>query len=77
MPQGEMQRELAQFFQNQIFMEKQIEKTKCELSRHPEFNLYQAYKLFDREEQGYITGDEFINSLTKITGKHFNRVLRE
>lgn len=58
-------------------MEKQIEKVKCELSRNPEFNLYQAFKMFDLKNRGHIEIEEFIFALTKITGKNWNRVLRE
>jgi hypothetical protein len=58
-------------------MEKQTEKLKVDLARQPEFNLYQAFKLFERGEIDFINFDEFIFSLTKITNQRFNRVLRE
>ena len=40
-------KELAQHLQNQMFIEKQVEKMKCQLAWQEDFNLFQTFKIFD------------------------------
>lgn len=68
---------MAKFFQNQIFMEKKTEKLKCELARHPEFNLYQAFRMFDQADVGSIDQDTFVHMLIKLTDLQYNSVLMD
>lgn len=51
---GQIERMLSQFFQTQMFMESQAEKVKLDLLRLPEFNLYHAFSLFDKDKKGAI-----------------------
>jgi len=48
-------------------MEKQTEKIKCQLAWAHDFNLFQAFKLFDQDEKGYVEPAEFLHGLVHIT----------
>jgi Ca2+-binding EF-hand superfamily protein len=58
-------------------MEKQTEKIKCQLAWAHDFSLFQAFKLFDQDEKGYVEPSEFLHGLVHMTGKEVNRVLKD
>ena len=58
-------------------MEKQTEKFKCDLARQPDMNLFQAFKLFDLQNLGFISPEDFVHHVITLTNRQYNRVLRE
>lgn len=69
--------ELAQHFKNQVFIEKHVEKLKCQLAWQEDFNLFQTFKVFDRSEGGHVPLPEFMSSLLELTQLEHNRVFEE
>lgn len=56
--------ELVRVFREQFKLEKEIEDAKIILIRnHPDFNLMDAFQLFDSKAKGYITADEIFITL--------------
>jgi hypothetical protein len=49
------QAELSDWFKQILFIEKDIESAKIELSLKHDFNLVDAFRLFDRQGLGCIT----------------------
>ena len=47
------------------------------MARQEDFNLFETFKMFEIDEKGYITQDEFIHQMLSHTQKQYNRVLRE
>ena len=51
---------------NQIKLDKEVEIQKENLFSNLKFNTIDAFKLFDKDNNGYITVEEFQNSLDRF-----------
>jgi len=58
--------ELIAIFKEQIKIEKNLEDHKVNLSLQPDFNLPDAYKIFNTKNKNYITLIEFVKGLKEI-----------
>ena len=67
--------DLTQLFHNQIYLETQIENIKCQLAWMNDFNLFQTFKVFDSEDTGYITYQQFVFGIQAITQISENQAL--
>ena len=46
---------MAKIFKDSIFLEREQESAKIELSLKPDFNLLDLFRMLDPEAKGYIT----------------------
>lgn len=60
--------DLVDAFLELIDQERYIENTKIKLIEHTDFNLYDAFKIFDQLGKGSLTITEVANGLIKIIG---------
>jgi hypothetical protein len=60
--------DLVDVFLELIDLERQVENTKTKLAEHTDFNLYDAFKIFDQLSKGSLTITEVANGLIKIVG---------
>jgi hypothetical protein len=58
--------ELVRAMREQISLEKQLEDAKISLVQRPDFNLYDAFRVFDIDAKGYITYSDLKNGLNDI-----------
>ena len=53
------ERELIKAFKEQLILDRELEKSKFDLiDSCPDFNLYDAFRLIDRDSIGYVTALE-------------------
>jgi Ca2+-binding EF-hand superfamily protein len=57
------EKELVVTLNDLLYMELDLEKSKIDLSLKPDFNLVDLFRMFDIENKGYITFDEFRSGL--------------
>lgn len=60
--------DLSDAFLELVDLERHIENAKIKLSEHPDFNLYDAFKLFDQLGKGSLTITEVATGLIKVIG---------
>lgn len=53
-------------FRNQIDLHREIERSKHSLALSPDFNLYDAFSMFDTLDRGYIAAYDLENGLNKL-----------
>lgn len=58
------EKELVAMLNDLLNMELDLEKARIELAVKPDFNLTDLFRMFDIENKGYITFDEFKSALT-------------
>ena len=57
------QSEFAKIIKDNIFLERELETAKIELALKPDFNLLDAFKLFDVRSTGNVSVQDIINGL--------------
>jgi len=60
------QGELAKIFKDTIFLERELESAKIELTLKPDYNLLDAFRMLDTTGKGYITPTSLLESLWKL-----------
>lgn len=55
--------EVAKLFKDTIYLERELESAKIDLSLKPDFNLKDCYQLFDPQGKGYLTAYDLTKSL--------------
>mmetsp|Transcript_21114 Transcript_21114/g.3427 ORF Transcript_21114/g.3427 Transcript_21114/m.3427 type:complete len:89 (+) Transcript_21114:1316-1582(+) len=76
--------ELTNTFKEQINLDRDLEKAKIDLALRSDFNLDDAFKIFDAVGRGYITayeledglralGVNFLRDETNLLIRHFNQ----
>lgn len=63
----ELQKEMAHVFKKQLDLERKLERSKVDLSLRTDFNLIDAFRVFDQEGKGWVSATEIKEGLT-----HFN-----
>lgn len=63
-PIHEIEKEMATIFKNQLELERKLERAKVDLSLRTDFNLIDAFRIFDIEGKGWITGQEIKEGLS-------------
>ena len=58
--------ELVRSLREQISLEKEIENAKISLAQRPDFNLFDAFRIFDVDAKGYITYTDLKEGLNAI-----------
>ena len=62
------QGEVAKVFKDTIFLERELESAKIELTLKPDFNLVDGFKMLDTSNKGHLTSSDLIDSLVNILG---------
>ena len=57
---------LVAAFQEQIRDERELEELKLKLASQHDFNLMTAFQILDRENRGFLTGPDLLNSLENL-----------
>ena len=57
------QQELALIFKDLVFLEREVETAKIEVALKADFNLMDAFRLFDTMGRGFITQRDFAEGL--------------
>lgn len=57
--------ETAKVFKDSIFLERELESAKIELSLKPDFNLLDLFRMLDPYAKGYINSSDLIENLSK------------
>ena len=60
------QGELAKIFKDTIFLERELESAKIELTLKPDYNLLDAFRMLDNSGKGHITPTSLLESLWKL-----------
>jgi Ca2+-binding EF-hand superfamily protein len=60
--------DLVDTFLELIDQERHIENSKIKLSEHTDFNLYDAFKIFDQLGKGSLTISEIATGLIRVLG---------
>lgn len=55
--------EVAKVFKDSIFLERELESAKIEISLKPDFNLLDLFHMIDTESKGYITSADLMDNL--------------
>lgn len=50
----------------QISLEKELENAKISLTQRPDFNLYDAFRIFDIDAKGYVSYTDLKAGLSEI-----------
>lgn len=58
---------MANIFKSQLELERRLERAKVDLSLRTDFNLIDAFRVFDTDGKGWITASEIKEGLV-----HFN-----
>ena len=66
-----LKEEIMKTFIDQIYLEKEIEKFKSELSKAPDFSCMECFKLFDQTSRGYLTLSDLKDTLRQLLGHEF------
>jgi Ca2+-binding EF-hand superfamily protein len=64
------QQEFARVLKDNIFLERELESAKIECALKPDFNLLDAFKLFDAQGSGNVSVQDVIVSLKETLGFH-------
>lgn len=59
---------MGKLFQDQIFLERELETSKISLIHHPDFNTMDAFKLFDPDAKGYLALSDFKKAMGALLG---------
>ncbi len=57
--------EVAKIFKDSIFLERELESAKIELSLKPDFNLLDLFRMLDPTSKGFITAVDLIDNLNR------------
>lgn len=57
--------EVAKIFKDSIFLERELESAKIELSLKPDFNLLDLFRILDPFAKGYFSALDLQDNLTK------------
>lgn len=57
---------IVQVLLHQIELDNRLDKAKVELSKQDDFNLIEAFSLFDREDKGFISSTDLLVGLTNL-----------
>ena len=57
--------EVAKIFKDSIFLERELESAKIELSLKPDFNLLDMFRIVDPYHRGYIQPQDLIDNLSR------------
>jgi Ca2+-binding EF-hand superfamily protein len=63
----EEEEELVRALREQISLEKDLENAKISLISRPDFNLFDAFRIFDIDSRGYITLSDLKAGLNDIS----------
>ena len=55
-------------FKYQIKLDSQLNRVKVDLSRQIDFNLIDAFKIFDVDKKGWVNGNDLLTGLTQKIG---------
>jgi Ca2+-binding EF-hand superfamily protein len=58
--------ELVRALREQISLEKELENAKISLTQRPDFNLYDAFRIFDIDSKGYVSYTDLKAGLSEI-----------
>jgi len=64
------QQEFARVLKDNIFLERELESAKIECALKPDFNLLDAFKIFDAQGSGNVSVQDVILSLKETLGFH-------
>ena len=59
---------MAKVFKDTIFLERELESAKIELTLKPDFNLVDGFKMMDTTNKGYLTSSDLVDSLVNTLG---------
>lgn len=57
--------EVAKIFKDSIFLERELESAKIELSLKPDFNLLDLFRILDPTAKGYINASDLLENLNR------------
>jgi len=57
------QEQLSNIFKDLVFLEREVESAKIEVALKSDFNLMDAFRLFDKAGRGFITQHDFTEGL--------------
>lgn len=63
-----MTQEICRTFMDHIYLEKEVEKVKLELSSKPDFTTTTAFRLFDPKQIGQMDKRDFTDTLLSFVG---------
>jgi len=59
------QEQLSNIFKDLVFLEREVESAKIEVALKSDFNLMDAFRLFDQAGRGFITQHDFTEGLRR------------
>ena len=59
---------MAKVFKDSIFLERELESAKIELTLKPDFNLLDGFRMLETHAKGHLSPNDLLDSLINIVG---------